>query len=92
MNKINDGLYLMGEDHNNLSWTMLEGSLKIILCKSGHGKVLRQLGIRRNNTIGGGWIVNDKLCFQSGSIHAIPKDLNDYAVETIQQYRPVYIV
>jgi hypothetical protein len=90
MDKINDGLYLIGEDHNNLSWTMLEGSLNIVLCKSGHGKVLRELGINRINTMGGGWIIGNKLCFQSGSIHAIPKELNGYAIETIQQHRPVY--
>ncbi|OPX83469.1 MAG: hypothetical protein A4E52_01823 [Pelotomaculum sp. PtaB.Bin013] len=90
--KIGDGLYIIGENYNNLAWILLEGSMDIVLCRSGHGKIFRELGIRRSEVLGGGWIIRDKITFVSGSAHAVSKKYRDYVQGVISaMYRNIRV-
>jgi hypothetical protein len=84
-----DGLYILGETQDQMSWTLLEGSMDVVLCRSGHGKVMRKLGLPRAYTLGGGWLIGNKIHFMSGSVHRIPKKLDSYVIDMITNFRMV---
>jgi len=89
--EICDGLYLLGETQNQMSWILLEGSLNIVLCRSGHGRVMRELGISRVYVLGGGWLIGNKIHFISGSVHRIPKKLDSYVIDMVTNFRMISV-